>query len=261
TTQSILHGSPEARKEAEQQYSRIVARGKYVHGFEVHRVKPDMVDQYKETAAHYYTGIAQDGQAQVKLTGSWETVVGELDLFFHILEYENFKAYEATAQYIKTSDHLQAYRRMLPYLTSRQLQLNALFAFMASEPTTGESKTSANKNNSAVPDKVPPKTGGIFELRTYQLESGRLLEWENAWRRGLDARRAVASPVGAWYAQIGRLHQVYHLWRYESLEVRKETRERAWQADGWAETVSETAKLAKIMDSYILEALPYSPLK
>lgn len=35
--QTLLHGSPDARKAGEievQQHSRLVARGKYVHGFE-----------------------------------------------------------------------------------------------------------------------------------------------------------------------------------------------------------------------------------
>lgn len=33
-------------------------------------------------------------------------------------------------------------------------------------------------------------------------------------RRGIDARRKFVEPVGAWYAQVGRLHQVHHLWQY-----------------------------------------------
>jgi len=50
---------------------------------------------------------------------------------------------------------------MLKFLTSRSLQLNQEFAFF---PT------------------APPRThGGIFELRTYQLKPGVLLEWENTW--------------------------------------------------------------------------------
>jgi hypothetical protein len=66
------------------------------------------------------------------------------------------------------------------------------------------------------------------------------------------------APVGAWFSQVGRLHQVHHLWQYKygcyvaeyrrpgadaaayrSLDARKETREEAWQIDGWAETVSK----------------------
>lgn len=77
-------------------------------------------------------------------------------------------------------------------------------------------------------------------------------------RRGIEARRKFVAPVGAWFSQIGRLHQVHHMWQYplvtdqrwvgdhshsciRSLEARKETREKAWQIDGWAETVSKVA--------------------
>ena len=71
--QSILHGSPEAKEVGDleiQQHSRLVARGKYLHGFEsesrrsrnrpnilptlpltpVHRVKPEAGDAYKKAA-------------------------------------------------------------------------------------------------------------------------------------------------------------------------------------------------------------------
>ena len=63
------------------------------------------------------------------------------------------------------------------------------------------------------------------------------------------------------------------------LTTRKETRQKAWEVDGWAETVSkvrgarfsaihgklnavkQTSLLAKSMDAYILTPLPWSPLK
>jgi len=92
------------------------------------------------------------------------------------------------------------------------------------------------------------------------LRPGTLLEWENTWRRGLDARKNFVRPVGAWFSQIGRLHQVHHLWRYENLNARKEAREQAWKIEGWSNTVTQTAKLAKQMDAEILVALPFSPL-
>jgi hypothetical protein len=56
---------------------------------------------------------------------------------------------------------MKAYQEMTKYLVSRNSQLNQEFAFF---PT------------------APPRTqGGIFELRTYQLKPGVLLEWENTW--------------------------------------------------------------------------------
>lgn len=61
----------------------------------------------------------------------------------------------------RVQQHLEAYKAMLPYLNSRSTQLNQEFAFFPSAP--------------------PHAQGGVFELRTYQLKPGTLLEWEHAW--------------------------------------------------------------------------------
>jgi len=245
SVQSLLHGSPEAKKAGELdifQHSRLVGRGKYVHDFEVHRVKPDRAEEYKKAAERYYIGLKEDPTLQVKLTGNWETIVGEQDTFVHILEYENYGGLDKTIQAVRTSsEHRTAYNEMLPFLVSRSSQLNQEFAFL--------------------PTATPRSQGGIFELRSYHLQPGTLLEWESAWRRGIEARRKYVSPVGAWFSQVGRLHQVHHMWQYSDLETRKEQREQAWQIDGWAETVSKTSQLAKTMDSFILLPLSFSPLK
>jgi hypothetical protein len=54
-----------------------------------------------------------------------------------------------------------AYKAMLPSLKGRSTQLNQEFAFLPTAP--------------------PHTEGGLFELRTYQLKPGTLLEWEHAW--------------------------------------------------------------------------------
>lgn len=244
TVQSILHGSEKAKAEGEieiQQHSRLIGRGKYVHGFEVHRVKPDALDEYKAAAEKYYTGIAEDPEAHTKLTGSWETLVGQQDTFYHILEYENYSGWDKTNKHIRSSKHHENYKKILPLLESRSSQLCQEFLYFPTAP--------------------PHSQGGIFELRTYQLNPGTMLQWEHAWRQGIEARRKVTEPVGAWFSQIGKLHQVHHMWQYPDLETRKETREKAWQLGGWADTVSTTSQLAKTMDAVILEALPFSRLK
>ncbi|KAH9897876.1 NIPSNAP-domain-containing protein [Cubamyces lactineus] len=244
SVQSLLHGSPEAKQEGDvqiQQHSRLVARGKYVHGFEVHKVKPSAVSEYKKAAEAYYTAIKEDPDLHVKLTGSWEAVVGEQDTFYHILEYENYSGYDKTTRKIKNSEHINTYNKLIPYLTARSQQLCQEFAFF---PT------------------IPPRTeGGIFELRTYQLHPGTLLQWEQTWRKGIEARRQFVAPVGAWFSQVGRLHQVHHMWQYPDLHSRKETRETAWKLDGWSETVSKTAEFSMLMDAIILEPLSFSMLK
>ncbi|TFL03646.1 NIPSNAP-domain-containing protein [Pterulicium gracile] len=244
SVQSLLHGSPEAKKDGDlevQQHSRLVGRGKYVHGFTTHQVKPEKTIEYKKAAERFFTGIKDDPELHVKLTGNWETVVGPLDTFHHIVEYENYDGYDKTMALIKKSKHAEAYEAMSPFMVSRNTQLCSEFRFLPTQP--------------------PHAEGGVFELRTYQLKPGVLLEWENAWRRGIEARRQFVAPVGAWFSQVGRLHQVHHLWQYPNLDTRKEMRETAWQIDGWADTVQKTAELAKEMDSFILEPLPFSPLQ
>ena len=48
-------------------------------------------------------GIKDDPDLNVKLTGSWETVVGSQDTFVHILEYENYHGYDKTTDRIRNS--------------------------------------------------------------------------------------------------------------------------------------------------------------
>jgi len=245
TLDAILHGSPEAKREGEvavQQHSRLVGRGKYVHEILVHRVKPSQVDEYRQQIEKYLTGIASDPQFHVKLSGSWEKVVGEQDAFVHILEYENYAGHDHSTKLIRESPlHTHFKRSVLPHVLTRTSQICQEFAFLPTSP--------------------PETKGGIYEMRSYQLRPGTLLEWEATWRRGLDARKHFVKPVGAWFSQVGRLHQVHHIWQYADLNARKEARENAWQIEGWNNTVTATAKLATTMDSEILIPLPFSPLK
>lgn len=156
---------------------------------------------------------------------------------------------------------------MLPYLTSRSTQLNQEFAFFPSAP--------------------PHAQGGLFELRTYQLKPGTLLEWENTWfvlfyrpsqnSHYLLTGEAVSKHVVNLLPQsepgslkLGdfikcticgntraflhvHLRKAYTI--YRNLEVRKETREKAWQIDGWAETVSKVSVEASYLTIKWMESL------
>ena len=98
----------------------------------------------------------------------------------HIIEYNNYEGYDKSTALIRESEvcilprtlfcclsyqvhfqHAKAYQEMLPFLTSRSSQLTQEFAFFPTSP--------------------PHAEGGIFELRSYQLKAGALLEWEHAW--------------------------------------------------------------------------------
>ena len=54
--------------------------------------------------------------------------------------------------------------------------------------------------------------------------------------------------------------QIYPL-ACRNLDHRREMRERAWSQPGWPETVVKTARLADLMDSFVMKPLSWSPLK
>ncbi|CAJ0758268.1 22331_t:CDS:2 [Entrophospora sp. SA101] len=186
--------------------------------------------------------IANDPDNSVHLCGSWQTEIGDLDTFVHIWEYYGYKGYHDTYNRLNNDSQYQQFlKEIRPILLNRYSQICLEFAFWKTSP--------------------PAVHGGIYELRTYELKPGNLLEWETHWHRGLECRRQFCEPVGAWFSQLGLLNRVHHMWQYPDLENRKITREKAWEVDGWAETVYKTVRLVQKMETNILKPLDFSPLR
>ncbi|KAK8844555.1 hypothetical protein IAR55_006402 [Kwoniella newhampshirensis] len=250
---ALFYGSKEAKAEglvesSHGQHSKLVGRGKYVHEKITHAVIPSQRDAYVEAAEKYFKALIEhNGElGNVKLTGSWEAVVGDVGTFTHILEYEGYKGFDETYKALRLSKEMNDLQSaILPNIVSRQSQLLSEFSFWPSSPP----------RDSGYPD------GGVFEMRSYQLQPGKLLDWEYAWRRGLEARRRFVQPVGAFFSQVGHLHEVHHIWQYPDMETRKHTREQAWSVGSWSDTVQETVKLAQSMKSTIMVPCTWSPLR
>ena len=159
----------------------------------------------------------------------------------HIWEYQRYKGYHASLHSIASHPDFPEFDRKLKELiTHKQTSLKQEFSFWPTTP--------------------PRQLGGLFELRSYTLHPGNLLEWETHWRRGLKARREVMEGVGAWFVQIGDLNTVHHLWQFADLEERKARREMSWGVEGWGETVHKTVPLIQTMKSRILIPMPWSPV-
>ncbi|EPS36784.1 hypothetical protein H072_9689 [Dactylellina haptotyla CBS 200.50] len=242
----LLHGSSEAQQDTfqiQESFSKVLARGKYVHELVFHRIRPDKLDEYIELIGNEYPRIAGDKNAGVKLVGSWATEIGEGDTFVHIWEYNGYAGYHDTLRYLEGQQSTQKYKKEVrKYLQSRSNSLAQEFSFW---PTT-----------------QPRNLGGVFELRSYTLHPGNLLEWETHWRRGLVARQSQGMEgVGAWFTQIGGLNEVHYLWQFGDLRGRQVLREKSWQAEGWADTVHKTIPLIAKMQSKIILPLPWSPVK
>ncbi|KAI9591597.1 hypothetical protein BDF19DRAFT_454610 [Syncephalis fuscata] len=244
---SLLHGSKAAKgpgdhEDVSETFSKVLARGKYVHELQRHKIKPECVDDYAALVAEHFPYIASGDQQDVKLCGSWMTQIGDQDEAMHIWEYTGYTGHDtATRRLQQDPKHAAFLRKLSPMLRSRSNQICLEFAFWATM--------------------APSFHGGVYELRSYRLKPGNLLEWETNWRRGLECRRQFCEPIGAWFSQLGQLNYVHHMWQYPDLESRKRTREQAWSVNGWAETVYNTVRLIDEMNAVILTPLPFSPLK
>ncbi|KAF9562531.1 hypothetical protein EC968_005201 [Mortierella alpina] len=280
---SILHGSGSLPKVLSQEsWGVSLARGKYVHELQKHRIRPERFDDYVQLVSEAFPRMVKESNNRLRLTGSWLTEIGQLDTagkmpyspfatslmteslvvaakrvsrcgrgqvtldgvenLVHIWEFDGYSGHAQEMDRLRRDPIYQKFLKDLrPLLISRDNQICLEFAFWKSRP--------------------PVDLGGIYEMRTYLLKPGNLLEWETNWRRGLECRRQFCEPVGAWFSQLGELNYVHHMWNYPDLETRKKTREQAWKVDGWAETVYNTVRLIERMEANILLPMEFSSLK
>ncbi|KAG7291386.1 hypothetical protein NEMBOFW57_001404 [Staphylotrichum longicolle] len=241
---NLIYGTKEGREldaQIEASFSQVLARGKYVHSIEFHEVKPECVDEYVDLVGKWYPRVAAAAENKVHLVGSWRTEVGDCDTFVHIWEYQRYQGFHASLNTISHNPQFPDFdKKLRGLIRGKRTSLMQEFSFWPTTP--------------------PRQLGGLFELRSYTLHPGNLLEWETHWRRGLKARREVMEGVGAWFVQIGDLNTVHHLWQFADLEERKIRREKSWGIEGWAETVHKTVPLIQEMKSRILVPMPWSPV-
>ncbi|KAL6404944.1 hypothetical protein AUP68_11780 [Ilyonectria robusta] len=171
----------------------------------------------------------------VKLVGDWYPKMANTP------ENKKYEGYHASRHNISNHpDFAEFDNKLKGMIKSKNISLMQEFSFWPTTP--------------------PRELGGVFELRSYTLHPGNLLEWETHWRRGLKARREVMEGVGAWFVQIGDLNTVHHLWQFANLEERRTRREQSWQVEGWSDTVHKTVPLIQSMKSRILIPMPWSPV-
>ena len=129
------------------------------------------------------------------------------------------------------------------------------------------------------PQVEPRKGNNIYEIRSYILKPGTMIEWGNNWAKAINYRKHNEETFAGFFSQIGRLYNVHHIWckllsvylsqvqlmsrslnaGYKDLQTRKETREAAWRKPGWDECVAYTVPLIREMDSRILLPTSFSP--
>jgi hypothetical protein len=111
------------------------------------------------------------------------------------------------------------------------------------------------------PVSAPREGNNIYEMRSYRLKPGTMIEWGNNWARAINFRKTNNEAYAGFFSQIGRLYNVHHIWCYSSYQQRKETREFAWQQPGWDSCVQYTVPLISEMHCRVLVPTEFSPTK
>ncbi|XP_072748952.1 protein NipSnap [Anoplolepis gracilipes] len=225
-------------------HSRMLSDKEVIYALHTHNIRPDSIDKYLTNYEENVNLIhSKKSELNCELIGSWTVEVGDLDQALHL--------WQCTGGYERI-DHAQAvlfqdesYKRLLRqrgnYLRSRHLQYLLAFSFW--------------------PPLVKRKDSNIYEIRSYSLKPGTMIEWGNNWAKAINYRRNNDEPFAGYFSQIGRLYNVHHIWCYKDLQSRKETRESAWRSPGWDECVAYTVPLIREMHSRILSPTSFSPTK
>ncbi|XP_020299543.1 protein NipSnap [Pseudomyrmex gracilis] len=223
-------------------HSRMLSDKEVIYALHTHNIRPDSIDKY---LANYEENVnlihSKKSELSCELVGSWTVEVGDLDQALHLWQCTGGYERIDHAQAVLSKD--EAYQRLLKergnYLRSRHLQY--LLAFSYWPPL--EKRKGSNK----------------YEIRSYSLKPGTMIEWGNNWAKAINYRRNNDEPFAGYFSQIGRLYNVHHIWCYKDLQSRKETRESAWRSPGWDECVAYTVPLIREMHSRILNPTSFSP--
>ncbi|XP_028662664.1 protein NipSnap homolog 2 [Erpetoichthys calabaricus] len=239
---SLFVRKVDPRKDA---HSNLLAKKETsnLYKLQFHNVKPECLDAYNKLCEGILPAIHADKDYPCELVGTWNTWYGDQDQAVHLWKYVGgYPALTEVMNKLRKKQEFTEFRKERgKMLLSRKNQLLLEFSFW-------------NEPNSR-------RGPNIYELRTYQLRPGTMIEWGNYWARAIRYRQENSEAVGGFFSQIGDLYMVHHLWAYKDLQSREDTRNAAWQKDGWDECVYYTVPLIQHMESRIMIPLKISPLQ
>jgi len=222
-------------------HSSLLGEKEVIYEMVTHQVKPAYLDKYIDNYEKTVS-VTQSLKAG-ELMASWVVAIGDQDQVLHIWKYTGGYSGVDSARKIlgNSTDNNKLLQERLTYLRKRHSQFILPFSYW---PALG------NRSGD-----------NIYEIRSYILKPGTMIEWGNNWARAINFRQHNEEAFAGFFSQIGRLYNVHHIWCYKDLQARKETREAAWRKPGWDECVAYTVPLIREMDSRILYPTRFSPTK
>ncbi|KAG0720171.1 Protein NipSnap [Chionoecetes opilio] len=225
-------------------HSRMLSDKEVIFELQTHNLKPGAGKNYLKNYEEYVKGVKEMGAANslnMELQGSWTVTVGDQDQCVHLWKYAGgYHAIDSANHLISNDTDLsKLIQERNQHLRQRTNQFLLPFSFW--------------------PLVTPREGNNIYEIRSYFLKPGTMIEWGNNWSRAIHFRQANNEAFGGFFSQVGRLYNVHHIWCYRSLADRKENRESAWRKPGWDQVVAYTVPLIEEYYSRILTPNTFSP--
>uniref|UniRef100_A0A7I4YBS7 NIPSNAP domain containing protein n=2 Tax=Haemonchus contortus TaxID=6289 RepID=A0A7I4YBS7_HAECO len=226
-----------------QSFSSLLSTSEYIYEFATHNFLPGQKAKYLDAFGNYKKQLNEKAPS-IDLVGSWTVSYGKTtDQAVHLWRHTNgYKDVDSAIQLHSSDSAVCAADAEVAKLCDRRRNtIVKSFSYWRE------------------PEKRAPTH--VYDLRTYVLTPGSMIEWANAWAKGITYRRDANQDVGGFFSQVGQLYIVYHIWAYPSMCARHETRHATWAKPGWDATVAYTVPLIKTMQSRILTPTKYSQLQ
>lgn len=232
--------SPSRMHTGNRPHSRLLSNSDFIYEMHYHEAKPEASDDYIKKYEIYSKEIVNKTNNKAELVASFRVQIGNEDEFIHIWRYhDGYKQTSNLQKLIRTDELLvKLNKEQLKYLRKRQLQSMLSFSFYE--------------------DPKPQVRNCFYEMRSYVLKPGTVIEWGNAWSKGIHNRD---NPVGFFFSQIGQTYITHHIWHYEDLQERKDVREAAWRKPGWDECVAITVPNIVALNVRWMSPNTFSPIR
>jgi len=222
-------------------HSSMLSDKEIIYELQTHNFKPGSQEDYLKNYELYVKEVGEHKDLNVELAGSWTVAVGDQDQCVNLWKYKGgFRSIDTAKTVIDGDASLQALtKERLPLLRNRHTQLVHGFTFW--------------------PNCDAREGPNIYEIRSYFLKPGTMIEWGSNWQRAITFRQSHNEAWGGYFSQVGRLYNVHHIWCYKSMADRKKSREAAWTHPGWDQIVAYTVPLISNMHTRIIYPTPFSP--
>ncbi|XP_066153853.1 protein NipSnap [Euwallacea fornicatus] len=226
-------------------HSRMLSDKEVIYSLQTHNYRPDSKKPYLNNVNNIVQWVK--GQDKLKdsvaLVGSWTVNVGDQDQALHLWKFTGgFHQIDVFNHLTNTNEDYDKLRiEQGKLVRARHLQYLLAFSYW--------------------PQILLRESKNIYEIRSYALKPGTMIEWGNNWARAINFRKNNDEAFAGFFSQIGRLYNVHHIWCYENLNKRKETRESAWRSPGWDECVAYTVPLIREMHCRVMVPTEFSPTK